>query len=389
MPILTRIYSPVDYGVLSIFTALVTMLVPIVTMRYGVAVPLPRRDGTAMNIMALAAALMLAMTLIVGAVLWAFGSVLLAALSMEALIPYWWLILLGVVGAASYELLSFWATRRKAYPTIARTQVAQAATGALVKIGLGMVALKPLGLLLGQIMGHSGGIGSFLIRFKMDFCQTVTMISLRRMATVGRYYSGFPVYRLPSQVLLVFSAQAPVLLTAALYDAGTVGQLGVALAAVAVPLNLFTTTIGRAYYAEVANIGRNNLELIRKITFAILGRLSLVAIVPAAMLMIYGKDILMFVLGDDWALAGQFASSLAISLFPQFLTSPVMQVLSVIGEERRFLLFNLQRTVITIAPFLLADLFAWSSTTTILAYSFFIAAHRFSNLVFLIRILNR
>jgi len=57
IPVLTRIYSPADYGVLAVFTALVGMLVPVLTLRYGAAIPLPRYDGMAMNLMALAASL--------------------------------------------------------------------------------------------------------------------------------------------------------------------------------------------------------------------------------------------------------------------------------------------------------------------------------------------
>src|SRR5690606_11727504 len=53
MPVLTRLYGPEDFGVLALFTALTGMLVPVATLRYVLALPLPRKDGVAINLLAL------------------------------------------------------------------------------------------------------------------------------------------------------------------------------------------------------------------------------------------------------------------------------------------------------------------------------------------------
>ena len=53
IPILTRIYAPEDFGVLAVFTALVTIHAPLVTLRYVLALPLPRHDGVAFNLLVL------------------------------------------------------------------------------------------------------------------------------------------------------------------------------------------------------------------------------------------------------------------------------------------------------------------------------------------------
>ena len=49
-PIVTRIYSPEHFGVLSVFIAITAMLVPFGTFRYSAAVPLPKNDGLAANL---------------------------------------------------------------------------------------------------------------------------------------------------------------------------------------------------------------------------------------------------------------------------------------------------------------------------------------------------
>ena len=106
IPILTRLYGPVDFGVLAVFTAIVSLLAPIVTLRYVLAMPLARRDGVAINLVALSLLLMACITGVMAVALWWLTPPLLGYFSVEALLPWWWLIIVGVVAAAAYELLT-------------------------------------------------------------------------------------------------------------------------------------------------------------------------------------------------------------------------------------------------------------------------------------------
>ncbi len=54
-----RIYTPEHMGVLSVFASLAAMLIPFVTLAYSTAIPLPKRDGMALNLAVLCRALLL------------------------------------------------------------------------------------------------------------------------------------------------------------------------------------------------------------------------------------------------------------------------------------------------------------------------------------------
>ena len=58
IPVLSRIYAPEDYGVLSVFIALTAILAPLLSLRYVTALPLPRHPGLAMSLFALCVGLM-------------------------------------------------------------------------------------------------------------------------------------------------------------------------------------------------------------------------------------------------------------------------------------------------------------------------------------------
>ena len=52
-PILTRIYTPEDFGVLALFVAITTIFGTIANGRYELAIMLPKKDEDAINIFAL------------------------------------------------------------------------------------------------------------------------------------------------------------------------------------------------------------------------------------------------------------------------------------------------------------------------------------------------
>lgn len=385
IPVLTRLYGPEDFGVLAVFTAIVTILAPIVTLRYVLAMPLPRHDGVAMNLLALSLLLMACFTGLIAVALWSAAPVLLALLSAEVLASWWWLIVLGVVAAATYELLTYWAMRERKYKVIATTQVWQSAAGETVKIGLGLFALKPVGLLIGQVVAQGGGVTVLwrsLAKSLRDNWKHVRPSVMRKSAWRHR---GFVFYRVPSQVLLVFSSQAPVIFVAALFDADTTGQLALAIMTVTLPVTLLGRTTAKAFYAEASRLGARRPLEVREMLLDTLKRLAALAVAPALLLMIFGAELFPLVFGDDWVLAGVFASSLAIFMLFQFLQAPVARVFYIFDGQRPLLYLNLQRTILIAVTFGAVYLLQWSAVAAIWCYSLLLAIHYALSIVYAVR----
>lgn len=372
IPLLTRLYSPEDFGVLSIYVALVLVIAPVLTLRYVQAVPLPKTDAMAANLVALSASLLLVVSGLLIVILWLLGPAILRLMSMDKLVPWWWLIVLGAMAAALYEMLSVWAIRKKAYRIIAKTQFTQSLVGEGLKLLLGLLAFKPLGLLLGQIATQGGGIGSFLVRFREDIRVQITNVASNRMWLMARYYGGFPAFRLPSQFLMVLSVQAPLMIASVLYGSEVTGQLGLALTALALPVNLIGHSIGQAFYGEIADIGKKDLLRIRKLSYAIQGRLFVVGIPIAAVLFVFGEYLFRIIFGSDWVDAGRYASLLAPFVLMQFTSAPLIQVLNIFNFQIGFFLINLLRIVGILVVFYLASYFDLKEEKFVLVISCFL-----------------
>ena len=370
VPFITRIYLPEHMGVLSIFAALAALIMPFGTLRYTMAIPLPKHDGVAANLAVLCACSLLVVTLLVTLFLWIFAPTFLQMLSMEKLLPFWWLLPLAIGGSGLYEILSNWAIREKAFRPLARTRVWQSFIGSITKIVLGLLGLKPLGLLIGQVSTQVGGILSLFMSFQGKFKTTWRHVTRKRIGFVAGRYADFPKYRLPFQFLLIASTRAPLLFFAWQFGADTTGQLGLALTMIALPMTLFGQSTGQAYYAEIARIGSRKPVEIYIITKNITKKLLMVSIPSFLVLLIFGPWLFEIVFGDVWREAGVFASILAVYLLAQFIYSPIGNgVFNVLRRQSTILLINLNRIFLIGCTFFFAYIKSFSPYVTLFTYS--------------------
>lgn len=388
IPVLTRLYSPEDYGILAIYTSIVAVLVPILTLRYVTAIPLPKTDAMAFNLLILCAKLIIFGTLLISLVLAFFGEAVLSWFSMAELAPYWWLIAIGVFGTATYELFSMWATRKKDYKVIAKTQFGQSLLGNIVKIGLGLLAIKPLGLVFGQIIAQSGGIGSFIKNAFKDFKASWSSLSNKKRKILASYYQDFPKYRLPSQFLMVLSTQAPVLMMAALYDKEVTGQLSLAIMALALPVSLVGGAVSKAYYAEIASIGKTDVEKIKRITISTQTKLFTLSLPVTAVFMIVAKPLFSISFGKEWAVAGIYAAILAPFILLQFTSSPLVQVINILGNQLHFLAINIIRIVGLFFIYIFVLKYSITPENFVVATSVFLFLFYFGVSAFIFKILG-
>src|SRR5690554_1101704 len=282
IPILTRLYSPEDFGVLAVFTALISILAPLLTLRYVLSLPLPRHDGMALNLLALSVGLMLLTLTLVAIILWAFGESILTAVSMDVLVPWWWLVILGLFATACYEMLTLWATRKRSYSVISKTSVWQSFTGSFAKIALGLLALKPFGLLFGQVIAQGGGVGVLLKDFNNDFKRNWRHVRWSRMRKGAWQHRGFPFFRVPSQFFLIAAQQMPLLFVATFYGVAVAGQLAVAKMLVSMPVKFISGSLTKAAYGELASIGKNNIIEMRAIFNDVTKKLFILSSVASA-----------------------------------------------------------------------------------------------------------
>ena len=343
IPILTRLYSPEDFAVLGLYMALIAVLMPIMTLRYSQAVPLPKTDVMAFNLFSVCFKLIIIFSVVLYFLFAIWGERIFAIFDMGELFPWWWLVVLGVSGSAFYELFSLWATRKRSYRVIAKTQFAQSIIGSAVKVVMGLLAIKPFGLILGQFLSQTVGIGGFLRDARKDFKSCYPRVTIGKEMLVAKYYQSFVWYRLPSQFLMAFSVQAPVMMMASLYGKELTGQLSLAIMAISLPVGLIGGAMAKAYYAEIALLGKGNVGKISKLTVSVQKRLFSIGLPVAAASWFLAEPLFVFVFGQEWSVAGEYAAILSPYILLQFTSAPLVQAINVLGSQASFLIINIMR----------------------------------------------
>lgn len=221
VPLLTRLYTPADYGALAVFSSALTVLVVLASLRYEAAIPLPADDEVAGSLLALTFVLLAVMAALVSLLVWLAGDEFVTMVNAPALRPYLWLIPVGLIGAGTYQALSYWAIRRREFGRVARTKLSQGAGQVVTQVALGVAGAGVPGLLIGDVVGRvAGGGGLALLALRERSHARVTRSSL---VAVAARYRRFPLLTTWAGLLNVGSLQLPSILFSAGFGAAAAG----------------------------------------------------------------------------------------------------------------------------------------------------------------------
>lgn len=335
-PILTRLYSPEDFGVLAVYIGLLGLLAVIASLSYQFAIPLPKSDKEAASVTALCLLVVLGMTAISAAIVWAWGEPIAMALNTPALVPYLWLLPLGLLLIGVYEVFRYWAIRTRAFPAIARTKLTQAIS--MVGVQLGAYTLGPLALLLGQTTGYAAGasrLGLLSVRRNWDAFRQVRLADIRWAAT---RYRRFPIYSSWGGLFDKVGTELPAILFAALFSPAAAGIYMLAQRVLAMPIQLLGKAIADVFFSSAAEAHRNGD--LAPLVSSIHRKLAHIAMPPIFLLLLAGPDLFGSVFGADWRQAGEFAQWIAPCVYLIFVTSPLSTLFSVMEKQAQWMFFQ-------------------------------------------------
>jgi len=88
LTLLTRLYSPEDFGLLAVYASVLALIGVISSLRYELAVPLPEDDVEAANVATLSLILVGLSALLTGVLVWQLGPAIADLLGVPALAGY-------------------------------------------------------------------------------------------------------------------------------------------------------------------------------------------------------------------------------------------------------------------------------------------------------------
>lgn len=375
VPVLTRLYSPEEFGLLAVYVAILTILQVLACLRLEVAIPLPEDDEEAANLLALALLSALVCASLVAMLILGAGEFFFVILGYPDLQLFGWLLPFGIWLAGSYAALQFWSTRKARFAIIARTRVVQAGSGLSSQLGLAWAG--PVGLLLGHTLMAGAGVVSLAYQVWRKDRLALGAITWRGMSRAFVTNRRFPIYSTWDALATNASTQVPVLVIAMFAIGPEAGFLMLAMRVVAAPLQMIGNAVSQVYLSSGAEERRKG-TLYRK-TRTIARNMFIFVSLPVLLVTALAAPFFGLLFGSEWSGAGVVALWLSPMLAVRAVTSPISMVMNVIGKQRLMMILKFfglfVRVAATVIGALVGDAaieaYAISSAAVYLLYLYF------------------
>ncbi len=366
-PILTRLFTTGEYGILSVYVSVSAIIAVISTGRYELAILLPKSRRDAYHITILAGSL----TLLIGILVWIIAIPLYPALiyffDQPANTEWIFVVPLSVISLGLYATFSYRLNRDKEYRRIAGSKIAKyGITGTIQTLG-GLAGYGAWGLIIGKVLGEASAVGILIQKWKSIIKPLKRRISFPNLRRVARIHTNFPKFNAPHALLTSVSANLPVIILTAYFGASTAGLYGLSLRICYAPVFLIANSVRQVFSRRVSELFKSGGDVktfTRKTILSLIG----VGIIPFTLLVLFGPRLFAFIFGEAWRPAGIFSQYLTIWYFLSFIGSPIMYIPMILGQQKKALFIELASFILRTGGLFIGVL-ADSEMISILAYS--------------------
>ncbi len=355
-PLLTRLYTPTDFGVLGVYAAVLSILTQLAAWRFNAAIPVPKHDLAALNLLVLCLVAVVTTTTLTAVVIWQFGITIAKWLDTPELTTYLWFLPLGLLGSGGYTSLNAWAARVSAYGLIAKTRISQSCLQVVLQVGVGVFGNGALGLILGDAAGRAGGAGTLAALVTKRNQQLRKQVSVSRMMAVARRYRHLPIFSTWSTLLNGIGSQLPSLVLVVAFGTAVAGWFNLALLVIQAPVQVLSQSIAQVFLTDAGEAHRQGR--LGEYTSLIFRRLVGAAAGATLLLIVIAPSLFAVLFGDAWTESGHYVRWLAPYVFITFITAHLPSAVIILGLQRAQLTFEIIYFVCRVAALVLGIYFA-------------------------------
>ena len=326
-PIVTRMYSPEQFGVLASFTAILMIFSSLSVLRFELAFTNTENRDDMRRLFALCLWTCAMTTFVAGAAL--------AAYRLFGRLPahFSWAIPAGMASIGLYYVMVATATALRDYGSIARTKVWQAIASAVTQIGLGLIGVGSLGLLIGFIVGQSGGIALLARRVRAAGISLPTH-SFTALREVALRFRRYPLGSSWTGIMdAAVSGYLLMLLMGGLYGSEVVGFVLLADRIVMRPLLMTGTSLLPVYLGELTLRLRGDQDIAPLFRSIILKQLAISSLwVP--IVFVGSNYVIEPLFGVQWEPGVSYIKAIAVASWAQSVVTAVAHTLPILGHQR-------------------------------------------------------
>ncbi len=338
-PLLSRLYTPEEFGTLALFSSLMVILSIFSTLKYDLAIMLPEEKGKAINIAGFCLFFIGVFWVLISVIVLIFGNQITQILGDEGLYPWIYLLPFSVVFFSSFQVLTAVMNRQKSYTAMATSRVLQSITASGTKLSGGFLKFGSVGLIIGSVFGHLVSSAYLFIRFIKSNKNWLKIISKRTIKEQLIKYNRFPKFSMLHFLFNSLSAALPIFIFTRFFTGHDTGLYSMSYNLIFIPVSLFSGAVGQVLYQNISekfNLKQRLTPLVKDTTITI----ALVFLIPFAVLFVFSPAILGFVLGEEWSTSGEYQRIILPWLFMVLLSAPLSFIPNIFGRQKKTMLIE-------------------------------------------------
>jgi len=350
-PIITRLYEPSVFGLFAVAVSVINILAVVSSGRYNRAIPLPKGDSSARQVVYLSLALVLIFTCFISFVIFLSNAFDFELFGLSATGIYIWIIPLSVLVLGIYDVFSYWALRIGRFKVMAFSKILQALTTTFIQIAL--FSLSFGGLIIGFIVGQLVAF-SIIYLFLKDSL-TIAPPIFNKVIIVAKRYKDFPKFSTWEAFANSLGNQLPIILFAVFYGPAAAAFFALTYKVLNLPMTLIGGAISQVFFSNASKV--NGTKELSVLSISLLKTLCGMAFPAGIALYILGPAIFKIAFGDEWLRAGEYVRYMSPWLVLVFITSPLSPLISIVEKQRQGLYFQIFLLVVRLGSLIVAGLF--------------------------------
>jgi O-antigen/teichoic acid export membrane protein len=333
LPVLTRLYSPSEFGILAILQGAVAVVAILATGRYEFAVISADRDLDAWT----GVWLICAIAAFTGVIALSVGVAAPLVITLDQL-PQEYFILVAILAllvgvTAVYQALYSWANRMEQFGRMAINGIVGAIAVAGISITFGVLEFGALGLVMGSLAGQ---LTNTTLLAWQTFSERggLRFPGVPEIKEFAKSRFDFPKYLIPSGLMERVTNQLHIFVLSAIFGASVAGSIGLYRKVVSVPSRTIGNAVRHVFRQRAAKELNENGEC-TKLFRGTSKKLFLIGAPLSLAMVLLAPTVFAFVFGAEWREAGKIAQLLAPMFLIGFVASPLSSLI-LVGERQKY-----------------------------------------------------
>lgn len=368
-PLLTRLYTPEDFGVLSVYLSIVLTIAIIASWQYEHAIPLPKEEKYAINLLVLSLLILLLNTILIAVLLKVLKEPIMSIFDTNGLQTILIFLPLSLFGFGLFQLFEKWMLRQENYPKITTGKVRMNLSQVFSQAGFGLILPSSGSLMAGEVLGRlTGGGGMAYVSLK-SMKGMFSSVSVKSLIWVAQRYLRFPLISSSSSLLSGITQHLPALFIAFALGAKEAGWYLLANRILAFPDALLGYSVKQVYIAKSAKLIHISFDKFISLFWHTVKKMGIISVLVYTMIALIAPQFFPIIFGSAWQEAGVFLQFLSIFFLFQLVVGPISATFILLEELYMQVLTEFVRFVLLLGSMGVAYVYLDQSWQVVLCIS--------------------